>query len=303
MRYLILGGLGFIGSNLAHRLLDNEENTVTIIDPASNWEFDRIDMNDYLRLWILNERIQNVNMDYMLERHDIVYHFASSVGVSEIDNNPQAALFNNIEMMNILIPVFERHQKKVIFASTSEIYGEGPFHEQANASIGPPDTLRWGYAASKLITEFMIQASTFPFLIVRFFNVTGPGQEKMVLPTFINAAVNDEDIIVHGNGAQIRSFCHINDALNALELIEDFDNETFNIGNDEQPISMADLAFRVKVRLGSNSDINLVRYEDVFSDHHGEIFNRVPVLDKIKELGYVPIYGLNEIINDMEINL
>lgn len=294
MKYLLLGGAGFIGTHLSKRLLD-EGHDVTVVDslttsttPPHNVSF-------------IEGDIRTLDMDDLFTDHDVVHHLASSVGVSHIDNNPQQSLFNNVELMNRLIPLFEKHQKKVIFASSSEIYGEGPFSETDNASIGPSSVLRWGYAASKLLTEFMISASTFPSVIVRFFNVTGPGQSGeygMVLPRFIEKAKQNLPLLVYGNGNQTRSFCHVDDAVDALRLIEDNNNEIYNIGTDFA-ITILDLAKLVINTTSSESEIILTPYEKVFSEHHGEILNRVPNIAKLRTLGYDPKYTINDIIRDM----
>jgi len=243
--------------------------------------------------------------DFMLDLMlycDRIYHLAGSVGVEHIDKDPSGTLFNNINLNNKLIPLFQQAGKHVVFSSTSEIYGEGPFKETDNASIGPSSKLRWGYATAKLMMEFMLQASNIPFTTVRFFNVVGPGQVGdygMVLPRFINAAKKGEDLIVYGTGEQVRSFCHIDDAIDALQRASQVQGELFNIGNVE-PVTIKQLAERVITLSGSTSKVVLVPYEDAFSRHHGDISNRVPDLTKIMNLtGYAPRYKLDDIIRSM----
>ena len=236
-------------------------------------------------------------------KHDKIFMLAGSVGVEHVDKNPSGTLFNNLALANKLIPLFQQlRNRHVTFSSTSEIYGEGPFHEEANASIGPSSKLRWGYASAKLTTEFMIRASEFPFTIVRFFNVVGPGQlgdYGMVLPRMINAAKNNDDIVVYGDGNQIRSFCHVYDAVDALIKLSNTNGELYNIGNDE-PISIKDLAQQVIELSESQSKIQLVPYEQAFSKHYGDIYKRVPDLSKIKTaINYQPKYNLTNIIKDM----
>jgi UDP-glucose 4-epimerase len=238
----------------------------------------------------------------IMRDHHRIWHLAGSVGVEYIDKNPSETLFNNIKLSNKLIPLFQKiRNRPVIFASTSEIYGDGPFNEESPASIGPSSKLRWGYATSKLMTEFMIRASDFPYTIVRFFNVVGPGQlgdYGMVLPRFINAAKEGSDLIVYGDGEQVRSFCHINDALTALIKVATTNGELFNIGNDE-PVTIKQLAQRVIDLSGSTSKITIVPYEQAFSKNHGDIIKRVPDINKLKSLGYTPKYNLDQIIKDM----
>ena len=238
----------------------------------------------------------------LIQKHQRVYHFAGSVGVEYIDKDPSGTLANNLALNNKLIPIFKDARRHVVFSSTSEIYGNGPFGEDDNASIGPSSKLRWGYAASKLMMEFQLRAENIDHTTVRFFNVVGPGQlgdYGMVLPRFIKAAKNNDDLIVYGNGMQVRSFCHVKDAVDALIRVSDINGEIFNIGND-QPITIGALAERVIELSGSSSKIVYVPYEQAFSKNHGDIVKRVPDLTKIKAItGYVPQYGLDDIIKDM----
>lgn len=233
-----------------------------------------------------------------------IWHLAGSVGVEHIDKNPAETLFNNSTLSSKLIPLFQQLKRPVIFTSTSEIYGNGPFNEESSASIGPSSKLRWGYAAAKLMTEFMLRASAdkFPSTTVRFFNVVGPGQLPdygMVLPRFIEAAKRNDDLVVYGTGEQIRSFCHVDDAIEALVNVARFPGELFNIGNDA-PISIRALARRVIELSGSSSGITYVPYEQAFSKHHGDIDVRVPDITKLKQMtNYSPKYNLDDIIKDM----
>jgi UDP-glucose 4-epimerase len=289
MRYLLLGGAGFIGTHLAKRLL-KEGHTVTIVDSLVTST-----APDY-EVKFIRADIRNIVLDELIIDCDIIYFLAGSVGVANIVNNPTTTLKNNIELMTRLIPMFERYQKKVIFSSTSEVYGDGPFSEDNVLHIGPPTDLRWGYAAAKLTTEFMISASTFPYTIIRFFNVTGPGQigdYGMVLPRFIAAAKANEDLTVYAEGQQIRSFCHIEDAIDTMLKIEKINGEIFNIGSDGV-VTIKELAERVINLSRSSSKIKYI------PTPHSDIINRVPDLTKIKYLtGFVAKYTIDDIIKDM----
>lgn len=295
MRYLILGGAGFIGSHLAKRLI-SQGHDVVIVDSLVTSLRPNFDVD-----FVLGD-IQSIDIQPYIKNCDIVYFLAGSVGVSHIDQHPTETLDNNLELMNTLIPLFEKYQKKVIFSSTSEVYGNGPFLESGNLSIGPPTKLRWAYAAAKLMTEFKIAASTFPYIIYRFFNVVGPeqlGDYGMVLPRFIQAAKDGQDVEVYGTGAQVRSFCHVNDAVNIMLELETVDNEIFNLGND-QPITIHNLAKRVVELSVSKSKIRLVPYEDVFSKHHGDIIHRLPDLTKLRSFSKHQLkYSIDDIVKDM----
>ena len=310
MNNLILGGAGFIGQHLTKALFNSKERHVgvTVIDnfaTANRESLDQFKIHKNLYR-LIDADLTTMDDEEFLKiarKHDRIFHLAGSVGVEHIDKDPSGTLFNNLALANKMIPLFQKlRNRHVTFASTSEIYGEGPFHEEANASIGPSSKLRWGYASAKLTTEFMIRASKFPYSIVRFFNVVGPGQlgdYGMVLPRFINSAKNNQDIIVYGTGDQVRSFCHVNDAVDALIKISETSGELFNIGNEE-PVSINQLAQRVIDLSGSNSKILHVPYEQAFSNQHGDINVRIPDLTKIKSsIGYLPKYKLDDIIKDM----
>jgi UDP-glucose 4-epimerase len=310
MNYLILGGAGFIGQQLTKALFDSKERHVgvTVIDnlkTANREGLEQFKIHKNLYRFIEADLTTMDDEEFLkiARKHDKIFMLAGSVGVEHIDKDPSGTLFNNLALANKMIPLFQKlRNRHVTFSSTSEIYGEGPFHEEANASISPSSKLRWGYASAKLTTEFMIRASSFPFTIVRFFNVVGPGQlgdYGMVLPRMINAAKNNEDIVVYGDGSQVRSFCHVKDAVDTLIKLSETNGELLNIGNDE-PISIRDLALRVVAFTGSQSKITLVPYEQAFSKHHGDINRRVPDLTKLKaHIGYQPKYNLDDIIKDM----
>lgn len=292
--YLLIGGAGFIGTHLAKKLIA-EGHHVTIIDNLATSNRPDYQVN------FVEADARFAPIESLIQQADVVYFLAGSLGVEYIDRNPKSTLDNNVGLMTRLVPLFEKYNKKVIFSSTSEVYGDGPFAEDNNLTIGPPDKLRWGYAAAKLMTEFMITANTFPYTIVRFFNVVGPGQLPdygMVLPRFIKAAKNNEDLIVYGTGEQIRSFCHVTDAVEYLRRIENINNEIFNLGSGI-PISIKQLAERVIALTNSQSQITVVPYNQAFSKHHGDIIKRIPDLTKLKYMtGYLARYELDDIIKD-----
>jgi UDP-glucose 4-epimerase len=295
MKYLLLGGAGFIGQNLAKRLIKTG-NEVTIIDslftshkPDLNCEF------------VLGD-ITKIDIEKYIKDSPIVYFLAGSVGVDMIVNRPQQSLINNVNLINTLIPFFTKYKPKVIFSSTSEVYGDGPFAESNNLSIGSPDNLRWSYAASKLLTEFFMTSGNFPYIITRFFNIVGPGQLPhfgMVLPRFIKAAKNNEDLIVHGDGSQIRSFCHIDDAINILLQVQDLEEQIFNVGNDE-PITIKELAEKVIQLSGSKSQIKFVNPKEIYAKNYADINKRIPDLTKLKQtIIYSNKYSIDDIIKSL----
>jgi len=288
-RYLLLGGAGFIGTHLAKKLI-SDGHDVTIVDSCVTSSPPNYEVN-----FILADLLQ-YDIDELVRECDIVYFLAGSVGVQHIVDNPKSTLQNNIGLMARLIPIFEKHNKPVVFSSTSEVYGEGPFSEDNHLSIGPPSDLRWTYASAKLSTEFMIAASSFPYTIVRFFNVSGPGQlgdYGMVLPRFVNAAKRNEPLVVYSSGEQVRSFCHVTDAVNLLQIVENIHGQIFNIGSND-PIRMFRLAEKVIRICNSASTIKFI------PTPHSDIIYRVPDLSKlIKHTNYSPRYTLDDIIKDM----
>jgi UDP-glucose 4-epimerase len=305
MNNLILGGAGFIGQHLAHELLKTRQARVTIIDNLKTSKINLDQFAEYKNLFEFIEAdlttVDDSEFVRIVQKHHQVYHLAGSVGVEYIDKNPGDTMYNNVSLAHKLVPLLQKARRPVTFASTSEIYGEGPFAESDQSNIAT-DKLRWGYATAKLLTEFMLRANTHPTTIVRFFNVVGPGQlgdYGMVLPRFVEAAKSGQPLKVYGDGGQVRSFCHVNDAIKALIKVSKIPGETFNIGNDE-PSTIMELAERVIELSGGSSTIEVVPYHSAFSNQHGDINRRVPDLTKIREaIGYQPKYTLDDIIKDM----
>jgi UDP-glucose 4-epimerase len=306
MNNLILGGAGFIGQYLSHGLLKTRQERVTIIDNLKTSSINLEDFAHYKNLFeFINADLTSIDDEEFMKigrKNHRIFHLAASVGVKNVIQNPKDTLFNNMQMSCKLIPLFEKLNRPVLYTSTSEVYGEGPFNEDSDCKIGTSKNLRWSYASSKLTTEFMMNSCNFPSTIVRLFNVVGKGQSSqigMVLPNFIESAKRNEDIIVHGDGKQVRSFCHVKDAVNAMIKLISFNGETFNIGNDS-PITMEDLAYKVKELLNSNSNIVYKPLEKVYEKNFGDISKRIPNLDKIrKTINYKPSYDLDEIIKEM----
>lgn len=297
MKYLILGGAGFIGTHVA-KALKELGHSVTIIDSLDT---SSTPIDTGVNLFV-SGNILDMDIEPYIENTDVIYFLAGSVGVKYIDENPRKTFDNNFGLMNKLVPLFEKHQKKVIFSSTSEVYGDGPFSESNALRIGAPEKLRWSYAAVKLMTEFYFANCSFPYVVYRFFNVTGPGQLSdygMVLPRFIKAAKAGEDLVVYGEGNQVRSFCHIDDAVQLMIEAEKYDRETFNIGSPGNSITIAELAQKVIDITGSTSKIRYVPHDQAFTKNHGDIQHRIPDLTKILEhTDYIPVKTVEDIIRD-----
>lgn len=297
---IITGGAGFIGSNLANHYTSIGDNVVVI----DNFQTSHKDCN--LPCTIIEQDLTTFKIpEDILRDADIVYHMASSVGVKFVDSHPDHAIQSMMQMNLNLLPQFEKHMCRLVFASTSEVYGNSnDAKEDDTLHIGNPGKLRWGYACGKLMTEFLLKTYTFPSTVARFFNITGPGQlstHGMVLPTFVESAKKSRDIIVHGTGEQTRSFCDIRDAINMIDIISSSDHigETYNIGNNNNLISILDLAKTVVSVTNSNSNIVKEDYTSHFSDQFCDIFSRNPNINKINKY-YKPKYHINDIITNMQ---
>lgn len=302
-RVVITGGGGFIGSYLAN-FYDQRRESVTVVDNFSTGN-NRIESQYITTISLdLSNYIEANTMSGILADADLVYHMAGSVGVKYVDRDPRGTLRNSFDINNNLFPLFEKYNNRVVFASTSEVYGNTEeARETDTLKIGSPDTLRWGYACAKLMSEFLLKTYSFPHTIARFFNVTGKGQLSkygMVLPTFVELAKQDEDIIVYGDGTQYRTFCDIRDAVSMLDIMsmDQHAGEIYNIGNTSNVLTISQLAETVIDVIGSKSKIIYRPHADDFSDQFGEIYKRKPNTDKINQY-FTPIHDVRSIIKSM----
>lgn len=309
-RALVTGGAGFIGSHLCEELLARGV-TVDVIDDLSTGRLANIEhllQDDAFHLVkdsILNEQ----TMTLLTERCDIVFHLAAAVGVELIVADPVRTIETNIRGSEVVLETANRFNKKVMLASTSEIYGkseEVPFGEEDDAVLGATIQSRWSYSCSKMIDEFLALAYHkqfgLPVVIVRPFNTIGPrqtGQYGMVVPRFIRAALRGEPIRVFGSGEQTRSFVYVKDIVAALlKLAEEprAVGDVFNLGSDQE-IRIIDLAKTIKRLANSESDIVLVPYDEAYGQKVDDLKRRVPDLTKIKSLiGYEPTTPLDELL-------
>jgi UDP-glucose 4-epimerase len=310
MRTLITGGAGFIGSHLAERLLSHGHE-VAILDNLSTGRLENIEhLADHPRFSatigsVLDEGL----VGSLVDQADTIFHLAAAVGVRLVMEKPVHTIHTNVHGTETVLRHASRGRKNVLVVSTSEVYGKSaalPFREDADLVLGPPNKTRWGYATSKLLDEFLAlgywKEERLPVRVVRLFNTVGPRQSSrygMVLPNFVRRALNNEPIIVHGDGTQTRSFTWVGDVVSALiGLIEEpkTAGEVFNIGNGAE-ISIRDLALQVKRMTGSDSPLEFVPYRQVFDDSFEDMPRRVPDISKIARfVGYQPTVHLEEII-------
>lgn len=308
MKSLITGGAGFIGSHLAEKLL-NEGHQVSIIDNLSTGKFSNIvhltynDKFSYKIDSILNYEI----LENMIKNSDHIYHLAAAVGVKYIIDNPLLSLKTNIYGTGHVLDLANKYKKKVLVASTSEIYGKSdkiPFKETYDRLLGSTYISRWSYSSAKAIDEFLALAyhreKKLPVVIVRCFNTVGPrqtGQYGMVIPKFVKAAMLNHPITIYGDGKQSRCFGYVEDVVNGMIKLmntKKAEGEIFNIGNDK-PITIEALAKKIKAMTKSKSKIEYVKYEDAYEEGFEDMRQRQPDLSKIKSyIGYKPAYDLDK---------
>jgi UDP-glucose 4-epimerase len=311
---LITGGAGFIGSHLSDYLLARDYK-VTIIDNLSTGRFANIaHLEQHPNFRFAIEDIRNLHItDRMVSECDVIFHLAAAVGVHKIIEEPINTIETNIGGTEVLLKAARRYRKKILIASTSEVYGKGvkfPFEEDDDSLLGPTSKSRWSYAASKAIDEFLGLAYHYevglPVVLFRLFNTVGPrqtGQYGMVVPRFVQWALKDEPIMVYGDGEQSRSFGNVYDVVDAIHRLSNNDTavgELFNIGNDQE-ITIRQLAELVKERSGSASEIQVIPYEEAYKTPGFEDFRRrVPSLAKIgKAVGWEPSTALPQTIDQI----
>lgn len=317
MRVLITGGAGFIGSHLADRLiLDGQD--VTILD---NLETGRIEnlaaASASGRLNFIEGSVLDAQtVDQLVAESDYVYHLAAAVGVFNILERPLASLMTNIRGTENVLDSTLKFSKPVLIASSSEVYGKNisdSLHEDDSRILGSPLMLRWSYSQAKAMDETLAYAyweeRKLEARIVRFFNTVGPrqlGAYGMVVPRFIAAALDGEDITIYGDGNQTRCFGHVDDIIEALIQVtksEKTIGTVVNIGNPEE-ISINDLAKKIIEMTGSKSRIVHLTYEEAYKSGFEDMERRVPNIDRIKKLtGWQPTRNLETIIRDVAAHL
>ena len=293
-KFIITGGAGFIGSTLVKALLEKGAESILIIDDLSTGSESNIStvLNDE-RIEFINSRIEDVdNLDNLFSSYDFCYHLAAGVGVQYIMENLSDSLLTNILATHKVLESCQTNNIPVLLTSTSEVYGvaeDDVWTEDTKSLIGPTTKLRWSYAASKMIDEFialsLYEEGKISPIIVRLFNIIGPNQLSkfgMVVPKFIEAALNNEDIIIHGDGSQSRSFTWVDDVVNYLIKLAEIKpyGEIFNIGQTEE-ITIKDLAELVISKTNSNSQIIYKSHEDVFGKAFEDPKRRTPGINKI----------------------
>jgi len=310
MRVCITGGAGFIGSHLAERLIElghevsvidnlstGRKRNITHLLPNENFEF--------FQTTIMNEPV----LEDLIMQSDMVYHLAAAVGVKLIIEKPVETIETNIRGTENVLKFANKGKKKVLIASSSEVYGKMPhtkLSESSDRQYGPTTASRWSYASSKATDEFLALAYrkeyNLPVIIARFFNTVGPRQVDkygMVLPTFVKQALAGKPITVYGSGTQSRSFTYVGDCVKVIMALMENEKavgQVFNIGNDKE-ITIGDLAQKVKEMANSASEIVNIPYDDAYESGFEDMDRRCPDNTKIINLiGYSPSKNLEEII-------
>ncbi|MDI9385634.1 MAG: GDP-mannose 4,6-dehydratase [Verrucomicrobiota bacterium] len=313
MRALITGGAGFIGSHLAERMMGNGWK-VTVVDDLSTGSFSNLDgLRGRAGFEFIRETVRNeVSLTSLVDRCDVIIHLAAAVGVQLIVDRPVHTLETNIHGAEVVLHLASKFGRKVILASTSEVYGKSdriPFGEDDDTILGSTRFTRWSYACSKMVDEFLGLAYHdqygLPVVICRFFNTVGPrqtGQYGMVVPRFVRRALSAEPLQIHGNGRQTRCFSNVRDVVRAVEALVDCEaavGEVINVGSDEQ-VSIEQLADRVLTLTGSPSEMRYLTYEVAYGRPFDDMMARMPSLAKIHRLiGYRPEYDLDETLKQI----
>ena len=310
---LITGGAGFIGSHLAESLLA-QQHTVTIIDDLSTGQLDNIaHLLDRPDFHFVNETIRHESvMDRLVSECDLIYHLAAAVGVELIIKDPVRTIETNLLGSEIVLRLARRYRRKVIVASTSEVYGKSedlPFREDADRVMGSTLKSRWSYAESKAMDEFLALAYHkqfgLPIVICRFFNTVGPRQTStygMVIPRLVRQAVQDLPLTVYGDGQQSRCFCNVKDTVRAVTALSQNPQavgEIFNIGSSDE-ITILDLAHRIIERANSRSEIRLIPYDQAYEAGFEDMRRRIPGIAKIKTaIGWQPSIPLDQTLDEV----
>ncbi len=313
MRVLITGGAGFIGSHLADAYVERGDE-VCVLDDLSTGCIDNIEhLKQHPRFHFTLGSVHHQPLVAELVDHcDVVFHLAAAVGVKLIVESPVRTIETNVHGTEVVLARANKKKKKVLLASTSEVYGlsnQVPFREDGNLVLGATTKGRWSYACSKALDEFLALAywreKKLPTVIVRLFNTVGPrqtGHYGMVIPTFVQQALEGRPITVYGDGSQSRCFGYVGDVVEALVKLMDHPGavgEVFNIGSSEE-VTIAALAERVKSLTGSASEIVRIPYSEAYEEGFEDMRRRVPDTSKVRALvGFRPRVALEDILQSV----
>jgi UDP-glucose 4-epimerase len=310
---LITGGAGFIGSHLSDAYLKRDDE-VFVIDDLSTGSIENIQhLKNNPRFHYTIDTVHNLPVvAELVDQCDVIFHLAAAVGVKLIVESPVRTIETNVRGTEVVLNLANKKKKKVLLASTSEVYGlseQVPFREDGNLVMGATTKGRWSYACSKAIDEFLALAywreKKLPTIVVRLFNTVGPrqtGQYGMVIPTFVKQALAGRPITVYGDGKQTRCFGYVGDIVGALVKLMDNPaavGQVFNIGSSEE-VTILELAGRIKELTNSESEIAFVPYDEAYEEGFEDMPRRVPDISKVGALiGFRPEMTLEGILQSV----
>jgi len=311
MRAFITGGAGFIGSHLADALIARGD-TVTILDNMSTGSRTNIAHLEGKIIIHKGDIRDKELVDKLVQESDTVFHMAAALGVKNIMEHTIESIDRNFSGSEVVLNAATKHNKRLLIASTSEIYGKNPdqpLNEESDRVVGAPQKIRWTYSDAKALEEAVAhtlhKTHGLKVTTVRFFNTVGPrqtGQYGMVVPRFIQAALKNEDIIIYDDGSQSRVFCHVEDAVKAVLSLVDTNStigDYFNVGGTGE-VTIKQLAESIVERTKSQSKIKYIPYTDAYPAGFEDMQRRVPDITKIKNsIGWQPTYTLDSIIDSV----
>jgi UDP-glucose 4-epimerase len=313
LNVLITGGAGFIGSHLGEAML-KDGHSVVAVDDLSTGSIDNIKAlmeNDCFEF--VQDSVQNIQtMNSLIGRCDVIFHLAAAVGVQLIVEQPVHTIETNIHGSEIVLELANKFRRKILIASTSEVYGKNtktPFSEDDDVTFGSTKFTRWSYACSKMIDEFLALAyhskDNLDTIVCRFFNTIGPrqtGTYGMVVPRFVRKALLGEPIEIYGSGEQSRCFSNVSDVVGAICKLIECNNaigEVINVGTQES-ITINELATKILQMTGSDSIIRHLSYEEAYGRPFDDLMVRIPDISKITRLiGYAPKCTLDETLREV----
>jgi UDP-glucose 4-epimerase len=315
MRAFITGGAGFIGSHLADALIARGD-TVTILDNMSTGSAANIAHLEG-KITVHAGDIRDAELvNKLVQEADIVFHMAAALGVKNIMEHTIESIDRNFNGSEVVLNAATKHKKRLIIASTSEIYGKNPnqpLHEESDRVVGAPQKIRWTYSDAKALEEAVAhtlhKTHGLKVTTVRFFNTVGPrqtGQYGMVVPRFIQAALKNEDIVIYDDGSQSRVFCHVEDAVRAVLTLAETDStigDYFNVGGTGE-VTIKELAEKIIKQTKSNSTIKYIPYTDAYPAGFEDMQRRVPDITKVKKaINWQPTHTLESIIDSVAASL
>jgi UDP-glucose 4-epimerase len=311
VRVFITGGAGFIGSHLCDALVARGDK-VSILDNLSTGSKNNITHLEG-KIEVSQGDIRNQSLvESLTADSDLVLHMAAALGVDNILENPIESISTNFYGSEVVLNAALKYDKRILIASTSEIYGKNikqPLAETDDRVIGTPQKLRWTYSDAKALEEatahFLFLTKKLKVTTIRFFNTVGPrqtGKYGMVIPRFVRAAIENMPLKIFGDGSQSRVFCHVSDSVKAILALAGNDKtigEVFNVGGKGE-ISILDLSKLIIKKTASKSVITFTDYEDAYSTGFEDMVRRVPDISKlVKFTGWEPKLGLESIIEDV----